>query len=113
LEWATASPSPEYNFARIPEVSTRDAFWEAKRKKQPIAIGPYSAIELPKNSAGGIMIAAAAFIAGFAIIWHIWWLAALGAIGVIASVIVRSTFTETERVISAKHLQKTEEGAVV
>ena len=33
LEWATASPPPHYNFAIIPPVSSRDAFWEIKQKK--------------------------------------------------------------------------------
>jgi cytochrome o ubiquinol oxidase subunit 1 len=32
LEWATSSPPPVYNFAIIPEVKDRDAFWEIKRK---------------------------------------------------------------------------------
>ncbi|HVX48203.1 MAG TPA: cbb3-type cytochrome c oxidase subunit I, partial [Candidatus Saccharimonadales bacterium] len=31
LEWSTASPTPEYNFAVLPTVSSRDAFWEMKR----------------------------------------------------------------------------------
>jgi cytochrome o ubiquinol oxidase subunit 1 len=31
LEWATSSPPPAYNFAIIPKVETRDAFWEMKQ----------------------------------------------------------------------------------
>jgi cytochrome c oxidase subunit 1 len=31
LEWSMASPPPEYNFAVIPTVSSRDAFWEQKQ----------------------------------------------------------------------------------
>jgi len=31
LEWATASPPPEYNFAIIPKVTDRDAFWQMKQ----------------------------------------------------------------------------------
>src|SRR4051794_39606099 len=31
LEWSTSSPPPEYNFATIPQVSKRDAFYWRKR----------------------------------------------------------------------------------
>ena len=34
LEWSISSPAPIYNFAIIPIVKTRDAFWEMKRKCQ-------------------------------------------------------------------------------
>jgi cytochrome c oxidase subunit I len=32
LEWAIPSPPPEFNFAEIPVVHSRDALWEAKRE---------------------------------------------------------------------------------
>jgi cytochrome c oxidase subunit I len=35
LEWATASPPPEYNFAEIPLVRDRDAFWDRKYVQPP------------------------------------------------------------------------------
>ncbi len=30
LEWSTSSPPPVYNFAILPKVTTRDAFWQQK-----------------------------------------------------------------------------------
>ena len=30
LEWSIPSPTPEYNFARIPQVTARDDFWHRK-----------------------------------------------------------------------------------
>jgi cytochrome c oxidase subunit 1 len=35
LEWATASPPPEYNFAEIPLVKSRDDFWHRKYVEAP------------------------------------------------------------------------------
>jgi cytochrome c oxidase subunit 1 len=34
LEWAIASPPPVYNFARIPQVSSRDPLWVEKRAEE-------------------------------------------------------------------------------
>src|SRR5690606_6024265 len=73
LEWSVPSPAPSYNFAAIPVVTTRDAFWEQKQlrsKKRPKLQDFYE----PKNTGAGIMIAMASMIMAFAIIWHIWWL---------------------------------------
>ena len=33
LEWSISSPPPEYNFATIPMVDSRDAYWEQKRRR--------------------------------------------------------------------------------
>lgn len=38
---------------------------------------------MPKNSGAGIVIAAFSTIFGFAMIWHIWWLAIVGFAGMI------------------------------
>ena len=108
LEWATVSPAPAYNFAHIPEVKTRDAFWYMKQH----GIKPstsYSDIILPKNSPFGFYIAAAAFVVCFALIWHIWWLALLGAIAVVVCIIVRSMDEETEYVFPASKVKAIEE----
>jgi len=35
LEWSTASPPPEYNFARIPVVKSRRPLWDAKHPEDP------------------------------------------------------------------------------
>ncbi len=107
LEWATPSPAPHYNFAITPHVSERDAFWDMKQNPPPKnAAFHYADIHMPKNSGMGIIIAGLVFICGFAIIWHIWWLAALSLLGVIACIIIRTADDNTEYVIKAEELKK-------
>ncbi|AJE49088.1 cbb3-type cytochrome c oxidase subunit I [Celeribacter indicus] len=76
LEWALPCPAPDYNFARRPQVSGQDTFWQDKA--QGIAYdraGPVAAIEMPARSAAAPLIGLAAFLTGFGLTWHIWWLA--------------------------------------
>lgn len=111
LEWSTASPPPFYNFAVIPEVKDVDAFWEIKQtadSKQLTAVR-YEDIEMPKNTGMGFYIAALLFVASFAMVWHIWWLAIVGLLGSIVCMVVRSLDEETEYVITAAELEKFEQ----
>lgn len=109
LEWSVASPPPEYNFAHIPKVSERDAFWAMKQAKQTIKPKTtYQSISVPKNTGAGVIIAAFAFIAGFAIIWHIWWLAIIGVFGIIISLIIHLNKDEHETTIPAKEIKHLE-----
>jgi cytochrome o ubiquinol oxidase subunit 1 len=107
LEWSTVSPAPAYNFALIPVVSGRDAWWEAKKSELPPTI-VYEDIELPKNSPFGLLIGGFAFLFGFAVIWHIWWLAPIGLLGVFGCIIVRSMDDETEYTLTAREVEKLE-----
>ena len=107
LEWSTSSPPPFYNFATTAEVHDRDAFWALKHAKHSESREPrYEDIHLPKNSAAGMYIAAASFMFGFAVVWHIWWLAIIGLLSVIACLIVRLSQDDTEYTISAAQLAR-------
>jgi cytochrome o ubiquinol oxidase subunit 1 len=80
LEWSTASPPPLYNFAVLPKVESRDAFWAMKQAGRRAPAAHYEAIEIPANSANGFVTAFFAVITGFAMIWHIGWLAIFGLV---------------------------------
>ncbi len=92
LEWATASPPPAFNFAFLPDVSGEDAYWGIKQRAKDQTSADekpeYEAIEIPRNSATGFVCAFFATVMGFALIWHIWWMVAAGAIGAFATFVV-------------------------
>lgn len=107
LEWATASPPPAYNFAVLPTVRTRDAWWDIKQnppKEKP----EYQDIHMPKNTGSGVYISACAFVLGFAMVWHVFWLAGLALIVGILFFVQRAFDDETEYTISANQLAKME-----
>lgn len=107
LEWAVPSPVPFYNFARLPQVAARDAFWEAKQgSSPPLFSGPYEDIVLPRASNRGVFIGAAALAAGFALVWHMWWLAVLALFAALAVLMVRMLDTNTELVIPAAEVAR-------
>jgi cytochrome o ubiquinol oxidase subunit 1 len=86
LEWSTASPPPAWNFAVLPRINAIDAFWSSKKStvaKRGASADEleYEPIEVPVNSATGFVTAFFAVVTGFALIWHIWWMAGLGVFG--------------------------------
>jgi len=108
LEWATSSPPPHFNFARLPDGSQRDAWWAAKKAKTAVAYGPYESITLPKNTPLPLFIAAAAFAGGFGLIWHMYWLAAAGLLALVTCLIVRTSAEDNDYRIPAAELKKLE-----
>jgi len=105
LEWSVPSPVPKYTFARVPNVTDRDAFWIAKKRNLKDD-RPYEDITLPKNTPLAMVIALGAFLSGFAIVWHIWWLAIAGLLTIIVTIIVRSMDENTEYTIPAVEVEK-------
>ncbi|WP_413437660.1 cytochrome o ubiquinol oxidase subunit I [Sulfuriferula sp. GW1] len=110
LEWSTSSPPPLYNFAQIPVVGSRDAFMRIKENgsaaQRPVE---YHAIHMPSNTPAGFVIGVLAFFAGFGLIWHIWWLAAIGTLGILVTLIARASHDNTGYFIPAEAVQATEE----
>ncbi|MFT3732759.1 MAG: cytochrome o ubiquinol oxidase subunit I [Hyphomicrobium sp.] len=87
LEWSTSSPPPVYNFAFTPIVYDHDAWWDMKEHGYKRPMGGFKPIHMPKNTGAGVILAGLSFITGFALIWYIWWLAALGFVALLATAI--------------------------
>jgi cytochrome o ubiquinol oxidase subunit 1 len=99
LEWATATPVPEYNFAAIPHVHGRDAWWMHKQG-HPLFGAKETHVAMPRNSSIGILCSVSSFVLGFALIWHIWWLAAAAFVFIICIFVVRSFAHTIERTVA-------------
>ncbi|CAB3648482.1 MAG: cytochrome o ubiquinol oxidase subunit I [Achromobacter pulmonis] len=109
LEWSIASPAPFYNFAHVPHVDELDQFWEDKQNgkayKRP---AKYEDIHMPKNTAAGVFIGAFGLVMCFALIWHIWWLAIVGFVGMIGSFIVRAYDRDVDYWVPAAEVERIE-----
>lgn len=108
LEWATHSPPPVYNFAIIPVVDQIDPLWAMKRGKAPIQQQKYEDIEMPINTPMGLFIGIFALIFGFAMTWHIFWLALISLVAIIACVIIRLSGEDKHEIIPAAIVAETE-----
>jgi cytochrome o ubiquinol oxidase subunit I len=110
LEWSTSSPPPVFNFAALPRIEEADGYWETKQRalrQHVFADEPaYTDIELPRNSATGVVCAFFASFLGFALIWHIWWLAALSFLGAFATFVAFAWRDRTEYRVSAEEVAR-------
>jgi len=109
LEWSTSSPPPLYNFATLPQVKGLDAFWESKESgaayRDP---GHYQPIHMPKNTSAGLIISAFSLAMGFALVWHIWWLAIVGFAGMIATYIKHTFNDDVDYYVPVEVVERTE-----
>jgi cytochrome o ubiquinol oxidase subunit 1 len=105
LEWVTASPPPAFNFAVLPNVSGEEAYWRLKQgaleRGRLTDLPDYEPIELPRNSPTGFVVAFFAVAAGFALIWHIWWMAGVGLLGAFATFVAFAWRDHSEYELSA------------
>jgi len=110
LEWSTTSPPPFYNYAIIPEVHSRDPFWAQKHSNSPPKKTDYKDIHMPKNTGTGFFIGALSFVLGFGMVWHMFYLAAICAVGIIGVMIKRLYEKDTDYYVTAEEVNKIESG---
>lgn len=108
LEWATSSPPPEYNFPVIPEVFSRDAFMAEKEQGKAYQIpDEFPDIEMPANSAMGVIIAVTGTAMAFGLTWYMWWLVILAAMVTLVAIIARGYVRKTTRTIPGEEVRRT------
>jgi cytochrome o ubiquinol oxidase subunit 1 len=64
---------------------------------------------LPKNTFVAAFIGGAAFAFGFAVVWHMWWLAILSLAAIALAIIVRASDDDTDYVMPASEVKKIED----
>lgn len=84
LEWSTSSPPPDYNFAFTPVVHDHDGWYDMKNRGYERPLEGFKPIHMPKNTGTGVILAGISVVLAFALIWYIWWLAAVSFITIIA-----------------------------
>src|SRR5262245_1833561 len=109
VEWATASPPAAYDFAVVANVHSIDAWWSMK---QAGTAGHRSArfhdIIMAGDSSAGVVLGAMSFVFAFAMIWQIWWLAAVGGLGMFAAVLSQTFRDHAEHRILANEVEAIE-----
>ncbi len=90
LEWSTSSPPPDYNFAVTPVVYDVDAWQDMKDHGYQRPLSDFKPIHMPRNTGAGIILAGISTALGFALVWHIWWLAAVSFLALILGAILHT-----------------------
>ena len=109
LEWATSSPPPAYNFAFTPVVYDNDAWWDMKRRGYTRPLDGFKDIHMPQNTGTGVILAGLSVALAVALIWFIWWLAALSFVGIIAVAITHTFNYHRDFHIKADEVTRSED----
>lgn len=109
LEWSTASPPPDYNFAFTPIVHDNDAWSDMKQRGYERPAGGFKPIHMPKNTGAGFVLAMLSTVLGFAMIWHMWLVAGVAFAALLLSVIVHTFNYKRDYYIPADQVVRTEE----
>jgi cytochrome o ubiquinol oxidase subunit 1 len=108
LEWSTTSPPPPYNFAFTPVVHDLDAWYDMKERGAERPQGGYRRIHMPRNTGMGVILSAFALVLGFAMVWYIWWLAAVAFVALVGTAIWHTFDTNRDFFIPVDEVERTE-----
>ena len=108
LEWSTSSPPPDYNFAFTPVVHDTDAWTDMKQRGFQRVRSGFLPVHMPKNTPAGVVLAALSTALGFAMIWHVWWLASASLVAIVVYAIYHSFDYDRDYHIPAEQVAATE-----
>lgn len=108
LEWSTSSPPPPYNFAFTPVVHDLDAWWDMKKRGYNRPLTDFRPIHMPKNTGAGVVLAALSTVLGFALVWYIWWLAAISVTAILVVAIGHTFNYHRDEFIPAEDVSRFE-----
>ena len=109
LEWSTSSPPPDYNFAFTPVVHDHDGWYDMKSRGYVRPLEGFKPIHMPKNTGTGVILAGISVVLAFALIWYIWWLAAVSFVAIIAVSIAHTFNYDRDFFIPAETVTATED----
>jgi cytochrome o ubiquinol oxidase subunit 1 len=100
----------DVNFPALPRVEGEEPYWDIKQKaleRMHFSDEPeYEDIEIPRSTPTGFVCAFFATVLGFALIWHIWWMAAAAFVGAFATFVVYAWRDLTEEVVPAEEVAR-------
>jgi cytochrome o ubiquinol oxidase subunit 1 len=109
LEWSTSSPAPFYNFAHTPVITSMEQHWENKEHGRAyVQPAKYEDIHMPRNTAAGLVIALFSTLMCFALVWHMWLVAAVGLVGAIVIFVLRSYDRDIDYYVPAAEVARIE-----
>lgn len=110
LEWATASPVQHYNFAKLPEVTSIDAFWKMKKEgKVDLKKEEIEKVHLPSNSGVPFFMGIVFTIVGLFLVFE-WLIPALVASSLIfVGLLMRSFDYDDGFYVSTDEVTQTEQ----
>jgi cytochrome o ubiquinol oxidase subunit 1 len=92
----------------IPVVDDLDPLWAIKRGVTPPQPTQYEDIYMPKNTPMGLFIGVFSLIFGFAMTWHIMWMAIISFIAIAVCLIIRLSGKDEHELITAAQVKETE-----
>jgi cytochrome o ubiquinol oxidase subunit 1 len=89
-------------------VHYHDAWWDMKKRGGNRPLEGFKPIHMPKNTGAGVVLAGLSTVLGFALVWYIWWLAALSLIALVVAAITHTFNYNQDTTIPAEDVVRFE-----
>jgi cytochrome o ubiquinol oxidase subunit 1 len=89
-------------------VHDNDAWYDMKSRGYERPLEGYRPIHMPRNTGAGVILSALALIFGFAMVWYIWWLAAIALVALFVVSIAHTFNYDRDYYIPSDDVMQTE-----